>query len=124
MEIQGKIIAILPIQQGTSKSGNTWSKQEYVVETTDKYPKKMCFGAWNDKIEELAIQMGEELKIFFDVDAREWQGRWFNEMRAWKAERAPQAADNATDSRMSEKASNPSKEAVSTHIGPDDDLPF
>lgn len=124
MEIQGKIIAILPVQSGTGKSGTPWSKQEYVIETSDKYPRRMCFGAWNDKIEELAIQMGEELKIFFDVDAREWQGRWFNEMRAWKAERASRAADNATDSRMSQKASNPSKEAVSAHIGPYDDLPF
>lgn len=124
MEIQGKIIAILPTQSGTGKSGAPWSKQEYVIETSDKYPRRMCFGVWNDKIKELAIQMGEELKIFFDVDAREWQGRWFNEMRTWKAERVPLAEDNATDSRMSEKASNTSKEAVSTHIGPDDDLPF
>lgn len=58
MEIQGKIIAILPVQSGTGKTGNAWSKQEYVIETDEKYPKRMCFGVWNDKIRELAIREG------------------------------------------------------------------
>ena len=43
MEITGRIIAVLPVQGGISKNGNEWKKQEYVLETHDQYPKKVCF---------------------------------------------------------------------------------
>ncbi|MCD8164775.1 MAG: DUF3127 domain-containing protein [Bacteroides sp.] len=87
MELSGKIIAILPLQSGTGRNGNEWKKQEYVIETHDQYPKKMCFNLWGDKVDQFNIQMGEELTVSFDVDCREWQGRWFNDIRAWKVER-------------------------------------
>ena len=76
MEITGKIIAVLPAQSGTSKAGNEWKKQEYVLETHDQDPKKVCcqiFGA--DRIEQAAIQPGEELTVSFDIDSRAYQVR-------------------------------------------------
>lgn len=89
MEITGKIIAVLPAQGGTSKAGNEWKKQEYVLETHDQYPKKVCFQIFgSDKIEQAAIQAGEELTVYFDIDSREYQGRWFTNISAWKVERA------------------------------------
>ncbi len=92
MEFEGKIIAVLEKRGGTSKAGNTWSCQEYVIENHDQYPKKMCFEVFGDeKINQFNIQAGEELKIHFDVDAREWNGRWFNSLRAWRVERMPAA---------------------------------
>lgn len=124
MEIQGKIIAILPIQQGTSKSGSTWRKQEYVIETEGKYPKKMCFGVWGDKIDEFNIQSGDSLTVSFEVDAREWQGRWFNEIRAWKVERASVDAFGSSGGQMSQGRQEAVKQPASDHIGPEDDLPF
>ena len=124
MEIEGKVIAVLPIQQGTSKSGNAWSKQDCVIETSDKYPKKMCFGVWNDKISEFAIQKGEALKVFFEVDAREWQGKWFNEIRAWKVERGTMPADNSSGVQMCQNDHILQKQPENDHIGPADDLPF
>jgi hypothetical protein len=89
MEFSGKIIAILPQKSGVAKStGNEWIAQEYVIENHDQYPKKMCFEVFGaDKIGQFAIQMGEELNVSFDIDARQWQDRWFNSVRAWKIER-------------------------------------
>ena len=62
--------------------------QEYVIETHDQYPRRMCFDVFGaDKIQQFNIQVGEELNVSFDIDAREWQGRWFNSIRAWKVDR-------------------------------------
>ena len=88
MELAGKGIAVLEPRGGVSKNGNEWKVQEYVIETHDQYPRRMCFDVFGaDKIQQFNIQVGEELNVFFDIDAREWQGRWFNSIRAWKVER-------------------------------------
>lgn len=88
------MIAVLEPKGGTSRNGNEWKVQEYVIETHDQYPRRMCFDVFgDDKIKQFNIQIGEELNVSFDIDAREWQGRWFNSIRAWKVERvgaAPQ----------------------------------
>ena len=88
MELAGRIIAVLEPRGGVSKTGNPWKVQEYVIETHDQYPRRMCFDVFGeDKINQFNIQVGEELNVFFDVDAREWQGRWFNSIRAWRVDR-------------------------------------
>lgn len=88
MELAGKVIAVLEPRGGVSKNGNEWKVQEYVIETHGQYPRRMCFDVFGaDKIQQFNIQVGEELNVFFDIDAREWQGRWFNSIRAWKVER-------------------------------------
>lgn len=88
MEITGKIIAVLPEQGGVSKTGNEWKKQEYVLETQEQYPKKVCFQLFGaDRIAQAAIQPGETLTVSFDIDSREYQGRWFTNINAWKVER-------------------------------------
>ena len=89
MEAQGKVIAILEARSGVSKAGREWMSQEYVIETPGQYPKRICFNLFGaDRINEAHIQMGEDIIVEFDIDAREWQGRWFNSIRAWKVERA------------------------------------
>ena len=94
MEFTGKIIAILQPRGGVAKSGNEWKAQEYVIEDHGQYPRKMCFDVFGaDKIEQFNIQMGEELTVSFDVDARQWQDRWFNSIRAWKVERVSAAPE-------------------------------
>ena len=85
MELAGRVIAVLEPKGGTSRNGNEWKVQEYVIETHDQYPRRMCFDVFgDDKIKQFNIQVGEELNVSFDIDAREWQGRWFNSIRAWK----------------------------------------
>ena len=84
MELQGKIIAVLPIKSGTSSSGKQWTSQEYVLEIGGQYPKHVCFEVFGDKIGEFGIQLGDELSVSFDIDARQWKDRWFNAIRAFR----------------------------------------
>ena len=124
MEITGKIIAVLPERGGTSKTGNEWKMQEYVLETHEQYPKKICFNVFGaDKIAQFNIQAGEELTVSFDINAREYQGRWYNDIRAWKVERG--------DTASAMPPVNASQINVTTVKAPDfnrqdeaDDLPF
>lgn len=91
MEVSGKIIAILSIQGGTSKSGNEWKKQDYILETHDQYPKKICFNLWGEKIDQYAIQSGEEVTVSFDIESREFNGKWYTNINGWKVDRADAA---------------------------------
>ncbi|WP_321519126.1 DUF3127 domain-containing protein [uncultured Bacteroides sp.] len=117
MEISGKIIAILPLQSGTGRNGTEWKKQDYVVETHDQYPKKMCFNLWGDRIDQFTIQMGEEVTVSFDIDCREWNGKWFNDIRAWKIDRNSGAGVNAQPMQQSAPVEFTATDAK-------DDLPF
>lgn len=90
MEFTGKIICVLPLETGTSQStGNTWAVQGYVIEQQNvQYPKKMCFQIFGqDKINEADIIVGEALKVQFEIDANQWQDKWYNKISAWKVER-------------------------------------
>lgn len=98
MEFIGTIIEIGPLRSGTSKTtGNDWAVQEYVIEGYDQYHKKKVFEVFGlDKINEFDIQRGEALKVFFDIDATNFNGRWFNRIRAYKVQRlADQTVEEA-----------------------------
>ncbi len=124
MEITGKIIAVLPEQGGTSKTGNEWKKQEYVLETYDQYPKKVCFQLFGaDRIEQAAIQAGEELTVFFDIDSREYNGRWFTNINAWKVERGS-AGSSVTPANFAPAAAPTASAPDFPPPSPTDDLPF
>lgn len=92
MEIQGKIISVLPTRSGTSARGTQWSSQTAVIETQEQYPKKLAFDVINDKIDQFNIQVGEFLTVQFDINAREYNGRWFNSVNAWNVIRQTQQA--------------------------------
>ena len=128
MELSGKIIAVLPAREGVSRSGNPWNTQEYVLETHDQYPRKMCFNLFGaDKIEQFNIQLGEELTVSFDIDCRQWQDRWFNDIRAWKVERVSAQAPAAQAPVAESAAPFPPASAapVDFTAGDEkDDLPF
>ena len=101
MDITGTIIQIMPAQSGTSqRSGNTWMRQEYVLEVPGSYPRHMAFTIFGeDRIKQFNLHQGEQnITIQFDIDAHEYNGRWYNEIRAYNIIRpyvgqpAPQAA--------------------------------
>ena len=94
MEIQGKIIAVLPTRSGTSARGTQWSSQTAVIETQEQYPKKLAFDVINDKIDQFNIKVGEFLTVQFDINAREYNGRWFNSINAWNVIRQTQQANS------------------------------
>ena len=87
MELQGKVIAVLPERSGVSARGE-WKAQSFVIETHEQYPKKLCFDVFGaDRLAQFNIQSGEELLVSFDLDAHEYNGRWFNSVRAWNIQR-------------------------------------
>ena len=89
MELTGKIIAVMAAQSGVSaRTGNAWMSQEYVIEVPGQYPRKCVFRLFGeDRIKQFNIQQGEDLTIQFDIDAHEYNGRWFNEVRAYNVVR-------------------------------------
>jgi hypothetical protein len=114
MQLTARLVQLLPLQTGTGKNGQ-WKKQDIIVETDATYPKKICVSIWGDKIDAGQLQAGNMLKIDFDVESREFNGRWYTDVKAWKIE----AAGNSPAS--------PAK--VTGNLGPenssnDDDLPF
>ncbi|MCH8331989.1 MAG: DUF3127 domain-containing protein [Bacteroidetes bacterium] len=88
MEIQGNIVQINPEQSGEGKNG-TWRKQEFIIEsnTESKYPKKVCITMWGDKIDQFALSEGESVKVAIDIESREYNGRWYTDVKAWKVEK-------------------------------------
>jgi hypothetical protein len=104
LKIAGKIIQVLPLAQGMSKAtGKEWKKQDYVLETTnDNFPKKVAFGLFNERISQYNINLGDIVTISFDVESREFNGRWYTDLRVWRVEQgdttvaaAPAAAQAA-----------------------------
>ena len=86
-EITGKIIAVLPTKSGTSARGTQWSSQTAVIETKEQYPKRVAFDVLGDRIAEFNLQVGEEVTVSFDINAREFNGKWFNSVNAWNVVR-------------------------------------
>lgn len=101
MEIQGRIIQVMPLAQGVSKAGNNWKKQEYLLETKDQYPRKVLFNFFNNNVDQYPLQVGDDIILSFDIESRSFTGRdgverWSTEIRGYKAEKvtdqAPQPA--------------------------------
>lgn len=90
MEITGKIIQAFDKVEGVSKAGNAWKKKEYVLETHDQYPRKVFFNFFGDRVDQYPLSVGDEVTVSFDIESREFNGRWYTDIRAWKAERAGQ----------------------------------
>lgn len=128
-KISGKIIAALPEQGGTSKSGTAWRKREYVLETLEeKYPKKIAFQVMNAKIDEFGFAVGQIVEIEFDIESREFNGRWYTNVNAWKGEvktaAAPQAAPQPTPMQAAQAMYGAPTPKAPQPTPPVDDLPF
>jgi hypothetical protein len=118
MEISGKIIAVLPLATGQGKNG-TWRSQDYVLETGDQYPKKVCFNFFGDKIEQFPLAIDDQVTVSFDLESREYNGRWFTSVRAWKVEKGAFSGASAP------VASSPvASFDVAPGAGEGSDLPF
>ncbi len=88
MEIVGKIIQVLPLQSGTSsRTGNSWQVQSYVLETQEQYPRKVCFEIFGeDKIKNNPCNIDDLVTVSFDIESREFNGRWYTSIRAWRVQ--------------------------------------
>lgn len=127
MEITGKIIAVLPASSGiSSKSGNPWKRQDYVIETIqDQYPRKCCFTVFGeDKINQFNIQVGEQMVVSLDIDAHEYIGRWYNDIRAWRVSRDLQQPQVQTPAAPPVADVSPFPPVGSVSGNDSEDLPF
>ena len=111
MELQGRVIYISEPRSGISKStGNPWMTQDYVIETHEQFPKRMMFNVFGEeKIKMFNIQMGDEVNVFFDINCREYQGKYYNDIRAWKVEKVDpnQPAASVTPAGAVDSAQQP-----------------
>jgi hypothetical protein len=118
MQVTAKLIQKLPLQTGTGKNGE-WKKQDIIVETDAQYPKKICISIWGDKINEALLVPGNTLKIDFDVESREYNSRWYTDVKAWRVE----AADSKSVA-TGEKSDFSYTQAEPLVSETKDDLPF
>lgn len=109
MTIEGKIIQVLPLQGGVSKtSGKEWSLQAYVLETIEQYPKKVHFEVFgDDRIKSNPCDVDDIVSVDFDIESREFNGRWYTSIRAWRivkqdaTQAAPQEAEQVSNEQES-----------------------
>lgn len=88
MEIKGTIIQVLPEVSGTSKAGNAWKKREYVLENTEgQYPRKVAFTCFGENADRIQLAVGDQVNMFFDIESREYMGRWYTDIRCWRADK-------------------------------------
>jgi len=113
MEIEGKVVKLMKLVTGNGKNGE-WKKQEFILETQGDYPKQVCISIWGDKIEKANVQEGEMIKASIEIASREYNERWYTDVRAWKVEREMQSGVDQA----------PPPEYIDAPATEDDDLPF
>jgi hypothetical protein len=115
MQLTAKLLQLLPLQTGAGKNGE-WKKQDILVETTGQYPKKICVSIWGDKIDSNKLKPGNILKLDFEIESREYNSRWYTDVRAWRIE-----VQGGQDSTTENDYVPP---AVDMSAQSDDDMPF
>jgi len=117
MQLTATLNQLLPLQTGESKNC-TWRKQDIIVETDGQYPKRICLSVWGDKINESQLQIGDLLTISYEIESREYNSKWYTDVKAWKIETATVASSPVVnnDGGIPENFQLPEEE--------DEDLPF
>lgn len=102
LNISGVVLNILPLQTGTSKAGNQWQKQDFILETGGQYPRKVCICLFGDNVDKFPLQVGQSVTASVDIESREFNARWYTDVRAWNVvyngqqQGAPAPAPTAT----------------------------
>lgn len=134
MEIKGTIVQILEPLTGQGANGE-WRKQSYIVEVPGVYPRKICVDVWGNNIDAFQIKLQEELTVSLDIESREYNGKWYTNIKAWRVQRGetapqpqtqPQAAAPApaTAATIPNEVPPPEKTSEPTAADFEDDLPF
>ncbi len=85
VELKGRMIKKLPVMNGESRNGNKWEKQDFVIETEEQYPKKVCISVWGDRVRELEkFREGDMVLASVNIESREYNERWYTDIRAWR----------------------------------------
>jgi len=123
MQLTAKLLSILPEQTGAGKNG-PWRKQDIIVETDGQYPKKICIALWGDKHDRNLLKIGAQLTISFDVESREFNGKWYTDVKAWKLEGANTSAVSASYGEEPVSYAPPVFESDRASVIANDDCPF
>ncbi|MBL7923671.1 MAG: DUF3127 domain-containing protein [Bacteroidia bacterium] len=124
LEITAKLLYSLPEQTGQGKNG-TWVKQDFIVETEEQYPKKVCMSAWSEMVGQFkSYPPGTRLKISFRVESREYNGRWYTDVRPYKASVEAMAAGAGAPMDTPQADFAPSTSGPVAAQQAEDDLPF
>ena len=133
LNISGIVLNILPLQTGTSKAGNQWQKQDFILETGGQYPRKVCICLFGDNVAKFPLQVGQSVTASVDIESREFNARWYTDIRAWnivyngQQQGAPAPAPTAT-APTAQPAPTPAKgaaaQAPAGAPAAADDLPF
>ncbi len=115
MELSGTVIDLLTEVSGQGKNG-VWRKQEFILEMPSQYPKKVCIALWGDRIDQFNVQKGDSITASVDVESREFNGRWFTDVRAWKIEKGGAGESSGS--------TTPPPPAATFTENASDDLPF
>jgi len=129
MELTGKIIAEFNERGGvSSRTGNEWKAKSYVIEVPGDFPRKCVFDVFGaERLQAFNIQIGETLTVFFDIDAHEYNGRWFNDVRAFRIDRgqaAPTATPEAQAAPVTTQEAAPAPEAAAPQVDSAATIPF
>ena len=127
LNISGIVLSILPLQSGTSKAGNQWQKQDFILEKQGQYPRKVCVCLFGDNVEKFHLQVGQSVTASIDIESREFNGRWYTDVRAWNVvyndqQSAPAPAPAATAPKVQAKGAT--AQAPASAPAAADDLPF
>ena len=84
MEIQGKVVRLGALTEGTSARG-AWRKQELIIETIEQYPKQVCLVCWGDRVAEAQnFTPGQTIKAQISIESREFNGKWYTDVRPFR----------------------------------------
>ena len=120
MELTGTVIALLPEVSGQGKNG-TWRKQEFILEIPSQFPKKVCISLWGDRIDQANLKINDSVTASIDIESREYNSRWYTEVKAWKVDKAGAGAGNAGSSNS---GGAPLPPVTTFNEDDSDDLPF
>jgi hypothetical protein len=118
LSITGEVTKVLEEETGTGRNG-TWRKRAFVLKTPGDYPKDICIIQWGDSIDKFAVAVGETITAFIDIQSREYNGRWYTDVKAWKIEQKDGARARPPSSDESSLL-----EEVEGMGGEDEALPF
>lgn len=122
LDFTAKLIQRLGQQTGQGKNG-TWVKQEFIVETLEQYPRKVCASAWGEKVKEMdGVAIGETVKLSVNLESREFNGRWYTDVRIWRVERMRSTESSAPD--LPPFPDGLPMPPAANDFSPTDDLPF
>jgi hypothetical protein len=130
LEVEGKLVQFLEKRSGVSASGNQWTSQDFVIEIPGQYVSNAVFNVYGDRVQLDQFQIGEYVKVSFDIRGREYQGKWYNTLNCWKIERP--GTTGATPQPAAATQAAPAQAATVPPTGPaeqpqqqgGDDLPF